>query len=173
MKRMNSSIKSVVVLVAICFVVTALLAGVNFVTAPIIAEANEEAAKQSLFEVLPQAEDFTELSLPENAPKTVTGVYADTAGSGYAVTLDTSSQYSADNMLFTIGIDADGKIAGVTLTHYSESKDFGADYPSTYIGKDASLSGVDTVAGVTYSSAAFKEAVADAFAALTAAKEAE
>ncbi len=173
MKSMNSSIKSVIVLVVICFIVTALLAGVNFVTAPIIAEANESAAKQSLFEVLPQAEDFIALSLPENTPVTVTGIYADTAKSGYAITIDTSSQYSADNMLFTIGIDTNGRIIGVTLTHYSESKDFGADYPSTYIGADATLSGVDTVAGVTYSSAAFKEAVADAFIALEAAKEAE
>ena len=66
-------------------------------------------------------------------------------------------------MAITVGFGADSKISGILLTNYQESKDFGADYPATYVGQDSALGGVDTVAGVTYSSKAFKDAITDAF----------
>ena len=164
---MKDSLKSIVVLTVICLVVSAVLAGINQVTAPIIAENQSSKANESLYVVLPDAENFEELALPEGSPETVTGVYRDTAGSGYAITLETSSQYSSSNMLITMGVGADGKIVNIALTNYAESKDFGTEtYPQTYIGADSALSGIDTVAGVTYSSAAFKNAVADGFTAL-------
>ena len=153
---MKDSLKSIVVLTVICLVVSAVLAGINQVTAPIIAENQSSKANESLYAVLPDAENFEELALPEGSPETVTGVYRDTAGSGYAITLETSSQYSSSNMLITMGVGADGKIVNIALTNYAESKDFGTEtYPQTYIGADSALSGIDTVAGVTYSSTSF------------------
>ena len=55
--------------------------------------------------------------------------------------------------------------AGIEITNYSETKDFGS-YPDSFLGKDVSLEGVDITAGVTYSSEAFKSGVRDAFAAV-------
>ena len=75
-------------------------------------------------------------------------------------------ELSTDEMGITVAIGADGKISNVLLTGYYESKDFGADYPATYIGQDSALGGVDTVAGTTFSSTAFKDAITDAFTVL-------
>lgn len=164
----NIYVKSVTVLFTICLTVAVLLALVNSFTAPVITEAQKKAETASLAEVLPEATDFEKLSLADGTPETVSGIYKDKGGSGYAVLLATSSQYSNGDMLISVGIDSDGTIKGIKLMAYTESKDFGADYPDSFIGKDSALSGVDTVAGVTYSSSAFINAVRDAFTGLSA-----
>lgn len=85
---------------------------------------------------------------------------------GYALRLSTSAGYTKEPIELTLAIDAEGKISGIELTAYPETKDVGEDYPQTYIGQDSTLADVALVAGVTYSSSAFKNAVADGFAAL-------
>ena len=161
---MKDNVKSVLVLTAICLVVAAILAVTNFYTSSVIEQNKAETARASLMVVMPDAAGFEELELPENTPGTVQHIYKETSGLGYVALLSTTSQYSSGDMGITVGIDADGKVCGVSLTSYFESKDFGKDtYPQTYVGQDSSLDGVDTVAGVTYSSTAFKEAIADAF----------
>ncbi len=161
----NDSIKSIAVLGSICLVVAILLSVVNYVTAPVIEAAAGAAASESLLVVLPKAAAFEEVELPEGTAETVTGIHRDTGGSGYAVTLSTSSSYSQSPMTFTVGIGVDGKVVAVEMTNYAETKDFG-DYPQSYVGADSTLGGVELYAGVTYSSSAFKAAMEDAFAAL-------
>ena len=86
---------------------------------------------------------------------------------GYVLRLSTSEGYTKQPIEFTLAIDAEGKISGVELTAYPETKDMGKEtYPQTYLGQDSTLANVSLVAGVTYSSTAFKNAVADGFAAL-------
>lgn len=160
---MKENVKSVVVLTAICLVVAALLAVTNFYTAPVIEANKAAAATGSLAEVIPGAAGFEEVELPADAPATVKSLYKETSGLGYVMLLETTSSYSASPMAITVGFGADSKISGVLVTNYQESKDFGADYPATYVGQDSALGGVDTVAGVTYSSKAFKDAITDAF----------
>lgn len=160
---MKENIKSVVVLTAICLVVAALLAVTNFYTAPIIEANKASAATGSLAEVIPGATGFEEVELPADAPETIKSLYKETSGLGYVMLVEATSSYSASPMAITVGFGADSTISGILLTNYQESKDFGADYPATYIGQDSALGGVDTVAGVTYSSKAFKEAITDAF----------
>ena len=168
---MNQSVKSVVVLFSICLVVAILLSGVNYFTAPIIEKQAEQTKFASLYEVFPNAAGFADLSDKAALPESVTGVFEEESGLGYAVTLSTTSQFSKDNMVFTVAIDAEGKLTAVKLTNYAETKDFGEDYPNSYIGIDVnSVENVDLVGGVTYSSTAFKNAVVDAFAALSAVK---
>lgn len=162
---MKNNIKCVVVLSVICLVVAAVLATCNFITAPVIERNAMLAAQESLRVVLPGSEEFEEIENIENMPETVTGIYKEINGKGYAVTVETTSSYSQNPMTFTVGIDSEKKIAGIKITNYSETKDFG-EYPDTFIGKDSSLEGVDITAGVTYSSEAFKSAVKDVFAAL-------
>lgn len=160
---MKINVKSVVVLTVICMVVSGLLAVTNFFTAPVIEANKAAAASASLKVVMPDAAGFEEIELPADAPATVQTLYRETSGLGFVAILSTTSQYSSDNMGITVAIGADGCISGVTLTGYYESKDFGADYPQTYVGADSALNGVDTVSGVTYSSTAFKNAILDAF----------
>lgn len=165
---MNDSVKSVIALVAICLVVTLALSAVNYVTAPIIAENNANAVQSSFGEALPGADGFEEVEPAADAPETVKGIYKENNGIGYVVTLETTSQYSESPMGITVGIGTDGIIKNIVLTNYAETKDFGADYPATYIGQDSALSGAELVSGVTYSSTAFRNAVADAYTALFA-----
>ena len=162
---MKENVKSVIVLTALCLVVAVLLSVTNFYTAPIIEANKASQAVGSLAVVMPDAQGFEEITpLPDDTPATVKNVYKETSGLGYVVVLATTSQYSSDDMGITVGIGTDGKICGVTLTSYAESKDFGVDtYPQTYVGADSALGGIDTVAGVTYSSTAFKNAITDAF----------
>ena len=157
-------LQSIVVLTVICLIASVLLAAVNSVTAPMIAEAAEAKTQASLKAVLPDATGFTEVALPDDAPATVAGVWKDDGGSGYAVALSTTSSYSSAPMTFTVGIGADGTVLAVEMTNYSETKDFGA-YPESYSGIGADgVADMDLYAGVTYSSTAFRDAVADAFA---------
>ena len=161
---MKENIKSVVVLTAICLVVAVRLAYTNSITAPII-EANKAAkASGSLLEVMPEATGFENITETlANLPATVKEVHKEASGLGHVMILGTTTQFSSDEMGITVAIGADGKISNVLLTGYYESKDFGADYPATYIGQDSALGGVDTVAGTTFSSTAFKDAITDAF----------
>jgi len=161
MKKDN--LKSVIVLSAICLVVAIALAAVNFITKPVIEKNNDEKLQASLKAVLPEAEDFSEITLPDDAPDTVTAVYKDSGNIGYAVAISTSSSYSKNPMTFTVGIDCDGKVLAVEMTNYSETKNFGDAYPKTYIGADSeTVEDIDLFAGVTYSSTAFREAMTDA-----------
>ncbi|MBQ1239124.1 MAG: electron transporter RnfG, partial [Ruminococcus sp.] len=70
---MKDIIKPIAVLAAICLVVTALLAYINSVTAPIIADANAKAEAKAQHEVLTEADAFENIDV-ENAglPKEVT-----------------------------------------------------------------------------------------------------
>lgn len=167
MKKMNPSVKSVIVLVAICLVVTSALAGINFVTGPIIKEKQDAIKFGAMYEVLPNATGFEDVKLPEGAPETVTSIGREISGNGYAMSIVTSSRFSKSDMTFIIGLDNDLNITAIKLTNYGDSKDFGADYPNQYVGVNGStVADVATVSGVTFSSKAFKGAVTDAFTAL-------
>ncbi|MCR5808504.1 MAG: FMN-binding protein [Clostridiales bacterium] len=165
MKKLNDKVKSIIVLTLICLIVTGVLAVTNSFTSPVIEKSRAVKVKNSLMAVLPGSSNFSEVELPEGAPSTVKAVYKADDGS-YAVVLGTMSSYSSGEMGVTCGISAHGELVGVTLTSYRESKDFGKDtYPKTYIGvNENTYADVDTFAGVTYSSNAFKKAIGDAFA---------
>ena len=164
---MKNGTKSVITLSLICFSVALVLAVTYHFTAPIIERNKSDAATDSLSAVLPDGKDFEKLSLAPNTPETVKEIYKETNGIGYAVMVEVSSSYSSSPMAYTVGIGTDGKISGIVITSYSESKNFGKDtYPKTYIGMDSALNGAELVAGVTYSSSAFKDGVKDVFTAL-------
>lgn len=167
--------KSVLALVAIVLAAVLLLTGLNFITAPLIAENGSAAAFAPLYDVMPDAAGFDQLydaadpgsSALANVPVSVQSIYGETGGMGYVLRLSTSEGYTKQPIEFTLAIDAEGKISGVELTAYPETKDMGKEtYPQTYLGQDSTLANVSLVAGVTYSSTAFKNAVADGFAAL-------
>ena len=152
--------KSALVLVGICLVFAVVLFALNIPLAPIIETNNSAQASASLFKVMPEAKGFEPIELAD-APATVTAVYAETSGLGYAVNLSTTEGYTGDPMELTMAVTTDGKITGIEVNTYPDSKDFGAEYPQTYIGQDSALADVSLVAGVTFSSSAFKNAVSD------------
>lgn len=163
------------VLLLICVVASALLAYTNSVTAPIIAASEEEAARQARIAVLPEADGFEELQV-DGLPETVTGVYEATNGVGYVFMLTADGYGGRDTLSITCGIDSEGKITDTQVLSHEEtvglgSKITGDDFRSQFVGKDASLEGVDIISGATFSSNYYINAIRDAFTAYDLVKE--
>lgn len=163
------------VLLLICIVASALLAYTNSVTAPIIEAAAEEAAEQARIAVMPEADGFEELQV-DGLPETVTGVYEATNGVGYVFMLTADGYGGRDTLSITCGIDSEGKITDTQVLSHEEtvglgSKITGDDFRSQFVGKDASLEGVDIISGATFSSNYYINAIRDAFTAYDLVKE--
>ncbi len=93
---MKDIIKPIAVLAAICLVVTALLAYINSVTAPIIADANAKAEAKAQHEVLTEADAFEDIDVESaGLPKEVTKAVKATNGAGYVFSL-TVKGYGGD-----------------------------------------------------------------------------
>ena len=166
--------KSIAVLLVLFVLSALLLTGINTVTAPLI-EANGASAQfEPLFAVMPEAQNFNVLYSAQDpaattlvdVPDTVTGIYSETSGLGYAITLSTSAGYTKEPIEMTLAVDAEGKISALEVNAYPESRDVGAEYLTSFQGQDSALPDVGLVAGTTFSSAAIKNAVSDGFAAL-------
>lgn len=166
--------KSALTLIALVAAFAVLLVGLNFLFAPLIAKNGAAEQFAPLYSVMPDASGFEVLydagdsaaSELKDVPETVQGIYSEKSGLGYVLRLSTTEGYTGEPIEFTMAVDAGGKISGIELTAYPDTKDFGADYPGTYVGQDSALADVSLVASVTYSSSAFKNAVSDGFAAL-------
>ena len=87
---MKDSIKSIVVLLVICLVASAVLAAVNSFTSPLIEKSENEKVRKSLLVVMPEGKNFKELdSLPEGVAETVKQIYTEDGG-GYVMKLVTT-----------------------------------------------------------------------------------
>lgn len=180
-KKMNEYIKSVVVLTAICLVITTALALVNSVTEPVIATASAERTQASLAEVMPDASEFEEVDskdagFPERVSAVYKGLDADGNSTGYVFILLTPG-YGGD-MEIACSIGSDGLIIACRTNSQNETNGLGSKtaespYKDQYTGEDSSLAGVDSISGATISSNAYKNAILDAFTAFDMLKEAE
>ena len=162
---MKKSVKSILVLVCICATVSVLLALTNYVTAPIVKENEEKKVTASLLEVLPDGENFESIDISKyELPESVSAVYRAKSG-GYVVKLDTKGY--ATGMVILCGISGEGKIVGTKMVSSSETPSIGgkaADvFAKNVIGKDINnVSEVDTVAGATKTTEAYRTALKDA-----------
>lgn len=124
----------IIVLSAICIVVTLLLAVVNTFTAPIIKAAADKKANETLTVVLPEGTDFEEVDISTvTLPGTVTKAYRETNGKGYVFEVNTSG-YAA-GLVVMCGIDSEGKITGSKYTASSETYGFEKLLDGAYNGK--------------------------------------
>lgn len=163
-------LKTIVILLCIVAIFAVAMFGLNFLTGPIIEANNKGAEFAPLLAVMPEAENFEEVtSTLAGVPESVIAVYKETSGKGFVVRAKASTQYSKEPMEITFGITADGKICGIQLDVYTDSIDFrskDANYIASYLEKDSALADIGTVSGATYSSTAFKNAVSEGFSAL-------
>ena len=106
-------------LLVITAVVAALLAGVNAITAPIIAKANEAKTQEAINAVLPGGGDSVAFN---DATGLVTNVYA--SDTGYAVQVTPSGFDGEIDMM--VGIDKDGKVLGISIISHTETAGLGA-----------------------------------------------
>jgi len=163
-------IKSIVVLTAICIVISAALAVVNSFTSPIIEAAAAERETASRQQALPAADSFEELPL-DRFPDSITSAYLGKDANGEPVGyVFTAGNHGFDGVILVMtAIDMEGKIVQtVTLDVTSETATLGGltakeAYTSMFTGKDAALDGVDVISGATITSKAYEQCVLDAF----------
>ena len=158
---MKKSIVSTLVLVSICAVMAVLLALTNAITAPIIKKNQDAAANEALLEVMPNGEGFEKIEFDAaKLPKTVTEVYREKNG-GYVITLTTAGYGSG--LVIMCGVNADGTVSGAVCLGSTETLGHEKTFGANFVGKDAAgVSAVDTVSGATKTTAAYKNAIADA-----------
>lgn len=147
-------IQPVVVLVAICLVITFALAYVNSITAPIIADNTKRAQDAARAELLPAAETFEQYTgdLVVLSPDKiyVSDCYI-AEGAGMVVTVESSSYGGL--LTAMIGIDSEGAVTGVQVTAHNDTMGLGTkahtpDYLSQYQGV-TELAGADSIKGDT------------------------
>ena len=157
-------------LLVITAVVAALLAGVNAVTAPVIAAANEAKTQQAVSQVLPgggQPVDFT------GADETglVTEVYK--GEGGYAVKVAPGGFGGAIEMM--VGVSKDGNVLGISIIKHAETPSLGAvaadkgsngqSFRDSFIGLSGEVKvskeggEADTISGATITSKAVADGV--------------
>ncbi len=170
MSEKNKSFKEfilpIIVLVAICVVISAAMAGINLVTAPKIEEAQRQKEEEALSIVVPENQEFTKIEV-DDLPESVVALYSDNGSDAIAVMLSVKGYDSSNPMSVAVGFDGDGKIIKCSVISCSgETKGIGskvsdAGFLSRFNGL-FDVSDVDTISGATISSSAFKEAMQDA-----------
>lgn len=141
-KDIKVIIKTAVSLFLICAIAAGILAYVNSITSPVIAENNEKAANEARMTVMPEAVDFEEITL-EIEGKESTGYKAlsdngDTIG--YVFTTSANSYGGALQVM--TGFDSEGVITGISILSIDDTPGLGMNakkesFYSQYAGKTA------------------------------------
>ena len=150
-------------LLLITSVVAAALAGVNAITAPIIAAANEAKTQEAIEAVLPGGGSEIGFTDPTGL---VTTVYR--GENGYAVQVAPSGFDGAIDMM--VGIDSEGRVLGISIINHTETAGLGAvaaaktsageAFRGQFVGTSGTLSvtkdggTIDAITGATITSRA-------------------
>lgn len=129
-------LKPVIVLTLICLITSALLAVTNMFTAPKIADLAVQNETQARKEVLSQASEFSDATLGNTAYC----IGKDTSGNTVGYVFTTTAKSYGGDVRITVGVDAEGKVAGVKILDISDTPGLGmnaddADWLSQFIGK--------------------------------------
>lgn len=156
-------LKPVIVLLCISLAAAVLLGFVNSKTEPIIEENTRIKAEQTRSAVLEGAKGFEEMK-GDYAVYDIDSVYKETSGLGYVIT-STKKGYGGD-VVVTLGLDPSGKIVGISADVKTETQGVGskageAKFLDNFLGLsgNGAATGVDSITGASYSSAAVKNAV--------------
>lgn len=133
----KTTIAPALVLVIICLVITAALAGTYGVANPIIEKNAQKTADAARAMVLPTGDSFTPYD--GKLVEGVTECYLADNKTGMAVTATYKS--FGGTLTAMVGVDKDGKITGVTVTEHADTPGLGTkamteDYLAQYSGVD-------------------------------------
>ena len=163
-----SVIKTALILFAITALSATLLAVLNSITAPLIAENSAKNQQEALKAVMDGTENFEELavteSMIETAAKTgseINSLYAAKNGSelsGYCAIITTSGYDSG--LQIAAGVDLDGKVTGVKIISSNETPGLGQnaakpEFLNQYIGVVKNGAGdneINAISGATMTS---------------------
>lgn len=159
---MSKAIKNTLVLVIICAVMAALIAVTNAITAPIIKAKQEAATLAALSEVLPGGKDFEKLELTDKYPKSVTAAFK--GDIGYVFEMNVTGK--ASGLIILCGVDLQGKVVSTKVVADQETDTYDVRVFPFVEGANGKYTGMDLtsfsdfiVAGVTYTSEAYANAV--------------
>ena len=117
----KSKVLPSIVLGAICLISALLLSVLNTFTAPEIEQKRKEAEIKALKEVLVDGTYFDPIEITEAYPEIVTGGYKSDAGYVFKVEV----KGYQPGLVIMVGVDNDGRIAGVK--HTASNETFGAE----------------------------------------------
>ncbi|MCR4718495.1 MAG: RnfABCDGE type electron transport complex subunit G [Firmicutes bacterium] len=164
----------------ILFIITAvaalILAMVNNVTAPIIAEQESLKMEEAMTEVLPDANTFEEVPLELSEDLSLTRIYESDAG---FVVFASPKGYGGE-ISMAVGIDKELKVTGISIISQGETAGLGAkctepEWQKQFIGKteniEVSKNGakgnqIDAISSATITSKAVTRGVNEALAAV-------
>lgn len=153
---------------SICLVVAALLAVVNLITGPRIEQNKLDKANEALVEVLPEGSGFKQMELTDSYPAVITAAYS--ADGGYV--FEATVKGFDTGLVIMIGIDGDGRIAGVKHIASKETYGLEGELNGAYIGDTSDSLELIIASGATpgsKTSHAYYEAVKAALDAFTVA----
>lgn len=165
--KKKDSLKSIIVLVAICIVIGAAMAAINMLTKDRISEVQMQKEAEALNYVLHTNEGFEKIEM-DGLPESVVAVYRDKDGEGIAMLLAAKGYDSSNPISIAVGFDNNGTVEKCYVisctgeTSGIGTKVKGDGFLSQFTDK-ADMGGVDTISGATISSTAFLSAVEDAF----------
>lgn len=152
---MTKNLMPSIVLSCICIAVAILLAGINMITGPIIADRQNAAANAALLEVYPDGSFSADCKIedlsPYTLPSEITDVYKENNG-GYVFGAKVVG-YKPD-MIIMCGVDPSGKITGTKVISNNETPSIAnkvfelTDSQGYYVGADINTI-PDLVASVT------------------------
>ena len=164
MSNWNKIFKPIVVLCAICIVITGALAATNGVTAPIIEEATIKAQNAARFELLPDADDFT--AVEGISVENVSDVYVANNGSGTVITC--AAKGYGGTITVMVAFSPDDTVKQIKITEQAETAGLGAkiasdkDFQNSFAGlpaEDFEVTDIHAISGATISSKAVTAAV--------------
>ena len=108
-----------VTLFVIAGVMALIVALVNNITAPVIADINEKKTSDALMAVLPEADGFTDISADVELADAVEGVWRADNGAGFCVKVCPQGYGGAIETI--VGFDKDGTVVGTEIIAMSET----------------------------------------------------
>ena len=172
MSNWDKIFKPIVVLCAICIVITGALAATNSVTAPIIEAATIAAQNAARIELLPEADGFTSVDVAVENVSDVSvsnngvGTVITSAGKGYGGNITVMTAFTPDGVIKQIKITEQAETAGLGSKIVSE-----ASFQESFAGLPAApftVNDIDAISGATISSKAVTAAVNSAVEAFNA-----
>ena len=163
----KDSLKSIIVLVAICVVIGAAMAAVNMLTRDPIAEVQANKEETALNSVIAENAGFDRIEELEDLPESVLAVYRDKDGEGIAMLLSAKGYDSSNPISIAVGFDNNGVIEKcyvISCTGETKgigSKVSGSSFLEQFVGMSDTKE-ADTISGATISSSAFVDAISDA-----------
>lgn len=157
----KSNLMPAIVLGCICLIAALMLSAVNMFTEPKIAENKKKAEIKALQEVLPEGTYFDPIEITEFYPSVIKSGYKSDAG--FVFKAEVTGYQSG--LIIMVGIDNEGKIAGVKHTSTKETFGVENELNNAYTNKHDTVESLEMILsasaskGAPMTSAAYHKAV--------------